>query len=68
MAFESYEMTSTERKTPHTYEEDGGSGNQLATQMGYTQQLQEKFGLISMIGFSCQCTRIAFAGLLEAAR
>lgn len=47
------EMASEERKTPMTYEEDQSNGHNLATQVGYSQQLQEKFGLIAMIGFSC---------------
>lgn len=50
------EMASEKRKTPITSEEDGGHSHNLATQIGYSQQLHEKFGLMAIIGFSCATT------------
>lgn len=54
MAFEQYEMGCADRKIAHAYEENENSAGHVAAQMGYSQQLQEKFGLVSMIGFSCE--------------
>ena len=53
MAFDLYDVSSAERKTPILEEEEAPAGGELATRLGYTQQLQAKFGLISMIGLSC---------------
>ena len=64
MAFDTYEMSSAERKQPYVREEDESSKAGVnAVQMGYTQQLQEKFGLISMIGLSCTIM-ITWEGML----
>lgn len=63
MALENYEMTSTNRKTPDAYEEVEHGAGQLATQIGYSQQLQEKFGLVSMVGFSCEFVPSILSGL-----
>ena len=54
MASATYGSSSLEQKGPY-FEEDEAAiqGGEIATQIGYTQQLQEKFGLISMIGLSC---------------
>ncbi|RMY88786.1 hypothetical protein D0862_10363 [Hortaea werneckii] len=43
----------TEPKTAYPSEELVGDPGQVAPQVQYSQQLQEKFGLTSMIGFSC---------------
>lgn len=60
---ENYEMNSSNRKTPDTYEEIEHGAGQLAMQMGYSQQLQEKFGLVSMVGFSCEFVSNMLSGL-----
>ncbi|KAK3064903.1 hypothetical protein LTR53_018343, partial [Teratosphaeriaceae sp. CCFEE 6253] len=62
MAFETYEMRSDEHKTPY-HAEEGDTREQLAAHMGYDQELQEKSGLISMIGFSCTIM-ITWEGML----
>lgn len=52
----SYDPSSVEHKSASYGEEeaiDSGDGGEIATRIGYAQQLQEKFGLISMVGLSC---------------
>ncbi|KAK3045541.1 hypothetical protein LTR09_012884 [Extremus antarcticus] len=63
MAFNTYELSSVERKTPNLGEGEEPRGGEIATQLGYTQQLEEKFGLVSMIGFSCTIM-ITWEGIL----
>ncbi|KAI7580412.1 hypothetical protein KC316_g8973 [Hortaea werneckii] len=54
MATKDHEMERpTEPKTAYPSEELVGEPGQVAPQVLYSQQLQEKFGLTSMIGFSC---------------
>ncbi|KAI7485064.1 hypothetical protein KC351_g4091 [Hortaea werneckii] len=54
MAVQGYEMERPiEPKTAYRSEELVGDPRQVAPQVQYSQQLQEKFGLTSMIGFSC---------------
>lgn len=54
MTAQGYEMERpTEPKTAYPSEELVGDPGQVAPQVQYSQQLQEKFGLTSMIGFSC---------------
>lgn len=53
MAFDSYEMSSSERKPPYLAEDSEPGRQDATTESVYQQQLQEKFGLVSMIGFSC---------------
>lgn len=57
----------TEPKTAYPSEELVGEPGQVAPQVLYSQQLQEKFGLTSMIGFSCMReddTRMAWRSCL----
>ncbi|KAK3682021.1 hypothetical protein LTR37_020647 [Vermiconidia calcicola] len=54
MAFETYEMSSAERKVNYLADESEANDQRItAAEMGYEQQLEKKFGLVSMIGFSC---------------
>ncbi|RMZ04725.1 hypothetical protein D0864_02664 [Hortaea werneckii] len=54
MAAQDHEMARpTEPKTAYPSEELVGDPGHVAPQIQYSQQLQEKFGLTSMIGFSC---------------
>ena len=53
MAYNTSDVSSAEQKFPNLEEEEAVGGAEIATRLGYTQQLQEKFGLISMIGLSC---------------